>query len=201
MNEKMQRVYDRLRARYSMLLALCPEDSPLIEAMLLINVGRRRWWERHRELQKPVYWDKERPGFAHMNHEDPTPLLRFVGVAELESSGGIVIHGTRNHGWFTNNDGWADSYGYGLVWGVVFQMRPVNRCPRFVGGYQFGGCGSGPTLDLKEQFIAEAPLSHGEDHRECDAARRAARHADKLAEKMAELERWYQESMDDDDDN
>ena len=185
-----------------MLATLCGGDDPLIVTKAMIQCGQTRWWERHRELQRPVYWDKERPGFAHMNHEDPAPLLRFIGAADVESSWGqIVDHSRGNHiGWFTNNDGFTSKDGDGLVWGVVYQLPPVNRCPRFVGGYQFGGCGMGPTLDLKEQFIEEVPLSYGENHRECTAARHAARHADCLAQEVAEREREYQESEREDED-
>lgn len=117
--------------------------------------------------------------------------LRYIGRV-LPDQGYNNFWDTRGDcGWHTDPFGDVFKDGYGLCFGVVYQLPGRNGESRFVAGYEFGGCDGGPTLDLSRIFT-EPPCNWQYDACDLKAARDAGRHADSLAKAAAESEREYQ---------
>lgn len=117
--------------------------------------------------------------------------LRYVGRVIPEAGRRDFWDSRGNSGWYTDPFGDVFKDGYGLCFGVVYQLPGRNGESRFVAGYEFGGCDGGPTLDLSRIFT-EPRGEYDSSPCELDAARDAGLHADSLAKAAAKSEREYQ---------
>lgn len=90
--------------------------------------------------------------------------------------------------WYDNPRGESSRDGWGLVVGVVAQLRGRDGRARFVPGFRFCGHDDSGTFDCGDVYTAD-----GREESDAEAARRAAaRAADCLAERAAKRESEYQ---------
>lgn len=140
-----------------------------------------------------VSWQADKPGLAHVDNPE-SHGFRLVGEVNSEPRGGDWWNTRGKSGWIADPYGdYSLKSGWGLCWGVVYQLPGRRGTSRFVAGYVFGDTDGGPTLDLGTVY-SEAM---GGDWGYCsatdlDAARDAARAANHMAEQAAERERLYQ---------
>lgn len=162
----------------------------LYQARSDLEDGRKRYG-----APEPGYLSRQDDGKAHASKPECFGL-RHVGDVQAESHGGRDCWNKRSErgGWYTDPHGDVFKDGYGLCWGVVYQLPGRDGKALFVAGYEFGGCDGGPTLDLRTIYTSD-PDEAGpwdRDPRDLTAAREAARQADDMARRAAEEEREYQ---------
>lgn len=116
-------------------------------------------------------WAEDRT--AYWPGAEPGP---FRDIRKADECEGGPAHG----GWYDNGHGELCRDGSGLVWGVVARLPGRDGRPRFLAGWQHGGCDGGPTIATGRGFF--------------DNESDAARYADGLAERAAEAEREYREA-------
>lgn len=136
----------------------------------------------------------QRPTMAHIEHPE-THGFRLVGEVQSEPRSGDYFNTRGGHGgWFTDPHGdYSDKSGWGLCWGVVYQLPGRKGVSRFVAGYEFGDTCGGPTLDLSRVYSETRDGDWGYcAPTDLDAAREAARAANGMAEAAADKERAYQ---------
>lgn len=114
--------------------------------------------------------------------------FRFVGRVVPQERARSLWDTSGDTGWYTDPYGDHSRDGWGLCWGVVYQLPGRNGESRFVAGYQFGSFDGGPTLDCGTIYT-DRDSGDATSHA---AAQEAAHAADELARIAADRERDYQ---------
>ena len=133
--------------------------------------------------------DADKPGSVYV--ENPESFgLRLVGRVATEP-GGRNGYFSNDGGWFDNPHGESSRGGWGMIYGLVYQLPARKGQSRFVAAYQNGCNDSGALIDFATVYTSEPGGTWG-SAQDDDAARDAARAADSMAEKAAESAREYQ---------
>jgi hypothetical protein len=93
------------------------------------------------------------PGPIRPRHRiSETDGLRSVGRVIPDNTRGNIWDSRGDTGWHVNPYGDVFKDGWGLCFGVVYQLPGRNGQSRFVAGYDFGGCDGGPTIETSRIY-------------------------------------------------